>query len=109
MSVRELGKEFGWIQYGFEKWVKFPLVSNRLLGLTGLVAGGGGLFLVGIFPDLLFSMLWVAPLILIVSVQILTRQVHVFSGLSRGDWRGIVSGALAALICGWFWEMWNYW
>ena len=26
----------------------------------------------------------------------------------RGDWRPVVSAALAALICGFFWEMWNY-
>jgi hypothetical protein len=33
---------------------------------------------------------------------------HALSGLARGDWRLVVSSALAALICGWFWEMWNY-
>ena len=26
-----------------------------------------------------------------------------------GRWRRIVLLALAALICGFFWEMWNYW
>ena len=109
MSVRELVREFRWIQRGFRTWTKFPLVSNRLLGLGCLVAGAGALLLVGIFPNVLFSMLWVAPLVIIVSVQILTGQSHVFSGLSEGDWREIVSSALAALICGWFWEMWNYW
>jgi hypothetical protein len=31
-----------------------------------------------------------------------------FSPMGAGDWRTAVSSALAALICGWFWEMWNY-
>ena len=26
---------------------------------------------------------------------------------SRGDWRTIVALALASLVCGFFWEMWN--
>ena len=25
-----------------------------------------------------------------------------------GDWRTIISLALGALLCGFFWEMWNY-
>ena len=108
MSVRELVKEFRWIQQGFRTWAQFPVVSNRLLGLGGLITGGLALLLVGILPNVLFSMLWVAPLVIIISVQILTGQSHVFSGLSEGDWREVVSSALAALICGWFWEMWNY-
>src|SRR5437867_7231250 len=28
--------------------------------------------------------------------------------LERGDWRPIVSLSVGALICGFFWEMWNY-
>src|SRR5207245_8492586 len=28
--------------------------------------------------------------------------------LERGDWRPIVSLSFGALICGFFWEMWNY-
>src|SRR5437763_10788591 len=28
--------------------------------------------------------------------------------LERGDWRLIVSLSVGALICGFFWEMWNY-
>jgi hypothetical protein len=32
----------------------------------------------------------------------------VFSGLRSGDWRRPYLLALAALVCGLFWEMWNY-
>ena len=28
--------------------------------------------------------------------------------MADGDWRPVVSAAMAALICGFFWEMWNY-
>jgi len=36
------------------------------------------------------------------------KERHIFSEMAAGDWRGAVSAALAALFCGWFWEMWNY-
>ena len=30
------------------------------------------------------------------------------SDLSKGRWTMIVASAVSALICGFFWEMWNY-
>ncbi|MBW2083629.1 MAG: hypothetical protein JRI39_11215 [Deltaproteobacteria bacterium] len=108
VSVQQFVLSFGWINEGFERWVRFGQVSNTVVG-GGLIMGAVALFFVGIIPNVLFPMLWVAPLIIMVSVQILTGQEHVFSGLARGDWRIPVSSAMAALICGWFWEMWNYW
>ena len=29
--------------------------------------------------------------------------------LRQGDWRLVIALACGALVCGWFWEMWNYW
>ena len=29
------------------------------------------------------------------------------SPLARGDWRPLLQPALAALVCGFFWELWN--
>ena len=28
---------------------------------------------------------------------------------NRGDWRLVAAFAVGALVCGFFWEMWNYW
>jgi hypothetical protein len=33
---------------------------------------------------------------------------HFLQQLAHGDWRLVVSLALGAVICGFFWEMWNY-
>jgi hypothetical protein len=46
--------------------------------------------------------------LIIVSLQELMNEPHVLTGVARGDWRLVISSALAALICGFFWEMWNY-
>ena len=72
-----------------------------LLSLAGLLG-------IGIWPNALFPLLWISPLLLILSLQTLFRKRHLFSAVSRGDWRIPISSALAAFMCGIFWEMWNY-
>ncbi|MFH2130323.1 MAG: hypothetical protein ABIK68_08100, partial [bacterium] len=67
-----------------------------------------GLLAIGLFPDFLFPLIWVAPLLMIVSLQALTNRPHILSDIRMGDWSLVVSSALAALICGFFWEMWNF-
>ena len=77
--------------------------ARAVLGLSGM-----GLLGVGLAPNLLFPLLWVSPLLIVVSLQVLMCEKHIFSDLSNGDWRTAVSAALAALVCGFFWEMWNF-
>jgi hypothetical protein len=50
----------------------------------------------------------VAPLLLITSLQAVAGEETMFSCIARGDWRPLWLPALAALVCGFFWEMWNY-
>lgn len=89
----------------------FPAGNARTRAAGGLLTGGAaaGLAGVGVWPDLLFPLLWLAPLLLLTGWQLLTGRATVFDGLARGDWSRVVNLALAALVCGFFWEMWNYW
>ena len=74
-----------------------------------LLVGCSGLIGVTLWPDKLFSMLWIAPLLILTSLQRITGQTSIFSAMADGgDWRPVLSAAIAALICGFFWEMWNY-
>lgn len=82
--------------------------SSRWIPLATLMLAGIGLTLIGIFPDQLFALLWVSPLLIILSIQRLTGRHTLLYALRHGDWRPVVVPALAALICGFFWEMWNY-
>jgi hypothetical protein len=52
-------------------------------------------------------MLWVAPFLIITAGQAVCGVETVFRDLPRGDWRRVWLPALAALVCGFFWEMWN--
>ncbi len=73
-----------------------------------LTVSGLGLALIGVVPNYLFPLVWVSPLIIIVSLQALLGERHIVSDMIEGRWTPSISAALAALFCGWFWEMWNY-
>jgi hypothetical protein len=86
-----------------------PLISQKpqLWGWLILILAVPSLAGISIYPDYLFPMLWLAPLLIIVGVQTVCREDTIFRDLPRGDWRALWLPALAALTCGFFWEMWN--
>lgn len=65
------------------------------------------MFLIGVLPDYLFPFVWMGPIFLIVSLQTLIGRRTILSTIAHGNWAPIILPALAALICGFFWEMWN--
>lgn len=96
-----------------------PFSDNRLCGFVRMdvrhpmsvaamsVAAAGGLCGIVFFPQFTFPLLWVSPLAVFLVLQVLRREATVLDGLHAGDWRLAVRFALAALICGGFWELWN--
>jgi hypothetical protein len=80
-----------------------PLPAWCVLFLAVFCLGG-----FGFRPDQLYLMLWLTPLMLLTALQALMGEQTIFFELRTGDWRQIWSSALAALICGFFWEMWNF-
>jgi hypothetical protein len=79
-----------------------------LIGWIVFVLASAGLMSIGIWPDYLFSLLWVSPLLLITSLQAMLRRKTIFTSIRHGDWRPICLPALAGLQCGFFWELWNW-
>jgi hypothetical protein len=82
--------------------------TRHLPAWSALIVFSAGLILIGIWPDYLFPLLWISPLVIIISWQALCGGETVLSGIARGDWRKVWTLAMSALICGFFWEMWNY-
>ena len=80
----------------------------KAAGWGTLLLASAGLTSIGIWPTYLFPLVWVAPLLLITSLQAIVGEESIFSTMARGDWRSLWLPALAALVCGFFWEMWNY-
>lgn len=93
---------------GLDRFVTLDFKHSRQWGWAILCGAAGGLFGLGLWPDYLFSLVWVAPLLLITALQLIRDEPTIFSETAHGDWRTLWAVALAALICGWFWEMWNF-
>jgi hypothetical protein len=108
LGTREWLIGASWLQKAFKNFFPLYFIHSKILAGFVLVLSGIGLSGIGRFPNYLFPLLWVSPLLIIVSFQILTGESHIFSATLQGDWRPVVSSALAALFCGWFWEMWNF-
>lgn len=69
----------------------------------GTVALGG----IGVRPEALYPTLWLGPIFILGGLQHLMLGETPLAPLARGDWRPLLQPALAALVCGCFWEMWN--
>ncbi|MBV9644035.1 MAG: hypothetical protein JO334_10720 [Verrucomicrobia bacterium] len=86
-----------------------PLVfaNRRIHAGAMLVFASCGLIGIAVWPDYWYPVLWISPLLILISVQVLLREEHLLQRLERGEWHAITLPALAALVCGFFWEMWN--
>jgi hypothetical protein len=91
----------------FENWQPLPWATSHTTGWAFLSLGGLGLGLIGIWPTILFSLLWLSPFSLLLGIQIIRNDRTCVHGLIQGDWRPVILSALAALVCGFWWELWN--
>jgi hypothetical protein len=80
----------------------------RLLAWSCLLIASAGLAGIAVRPDLLFPLLWISPLVVLTSLQCLFGRVTIFAPLGRGNWERVCRMALAGLVCGFFWELWNW-
>ncbi|MBT8374698.1 MAG: hypothetical protein KJN80_07295 [Deltaproteobacteria bacterium] len=92
----------------YHSWIKIQIRYPKILSWCVLVIAGCGLGFIGILPDYVFPLLWISPLLIVVSLQAILGESHILSDVIRGNWMKVVSFPLAALGCGFFWEMWNF-
>lgn len=72
-----------------------------------VAAGGLGLLCVGLWPEILFFSLWLAPLFILMGALIISGKGYLLINFWQ-EGTSLMASSLAALICGFFWEMWNY-
>lgn len=91
----------------FQGMTKVSIRSPRIMSFLATISLIG---LIGIvyIPQWTFPLLWVSPLCLFVLIQILMKEESVIDTIADGDWRLFVRFPVAALICGLFWETWNW-
>jgi hypothetical protein len=85
-----------------------PVLNRPGLGWILVATGLVALALTGFRPRWFYPSLWLAPLLLAEGSGIANQRPGIWSGIAIGDWRRAASWAVAALICGCFWELWNY-
>ncbi len=108
LSTREMIRSAPWLRRAFGRLQPIRIRhADRSAGAV-LAVSAVGLAGIGLWSNYLYPLLWVSPLLIIVCLQTLMHERHLFSDMAEGDWHVAVASALAALQCGFFWEMWNF-
>lgn len=106
--VRDLLRTMPWIEAfaarrPLPKWVERRDVEAAAAAIAVL-----GLIALPLWPQGTFPMVWLSPLLLLVVGMRRARLHNSLGAAWQGDWREWVAWPLAALVCGVFWEGWNW-
>lgn len=126
----------GWIEYHLYSSICFSTVLPAVLEIAGILASFAALrprlapndpgpkvkvstaiilMLIGVaclilpifVPHYAFGLVWLGVAFLLDPINNLARAKSALGHLRAGDWRFYALMPLAALCCGFFWEMWN--
>jgi hypothetical protein len=108
VAVRELLGTADGFQRACAGGPRLRWMDRNATGVALIVAGVVGLAGTGVHPEFFYPALWAAPLALVLGGAILASSPGRLSAeVASGDWRRVASWAVAALLCGFFWELWN--
>ena len=104
-STTELVRSFDWISRFADRKKLIP--SNKMLTYF-ILSGFIMLSLIIVFPDYFYFLEWTAVFFILEPINYKLKNRTLFALTAKGDWRQIISLMAGALLCGFFWEMWNY-
>ena len=107
LTTRDWFATYPRVYAGLSAFAPLHASSPRRASIGAWLAGAAGLVAVAIWPNGLYAMLCAAPPLVIVAAQQFAGQRHLFTDVARGDWRAPWLAVLAALFCGFCWELWN--
>jgi hypothetical protein len=104
-ETAELVRTFKWMARfadgrRFGASVRTPLVL--------FCCGLGMLALLWTWPRHCYPFVWLSLAFLLQPLNLWLGRRNLLEHLRQGDWRDLISLSVGALICGFFWEMWNY-
>lgn len=108
LGTAELLTSYPAVSAGMDQFRPIRLYNKKQVSWSLLMLACLGLVTIGRWPNYLFPLVWIGPLLLTVSLQELAGGATVLSSLVQGDWRDVWIPALAAFTCGFFWELWNW-
>jgi hypothetical protein len=98
---------------GTWEWVRRlgpgPVIRKTPAILHGISAAGGlMLFLLLVWPELFFPLVWGSIYCILEPLNVRLGNRSLLNDLSRGNWQPVIALSTGCLICGFFWEMWNF-
>lgn len=100
LSTRALLASFGGVLKYLSRGIRVPAPDSASaafslapLAMLGLLGGAA-------WPAQLFWLLWLAPLLLLLALQLLWGESTIFSGLKSGDWGRVLCAGLSGLMVG---------
>lgn len=105
---------FGTAEFvGTFKWINnikpgYKIGSKPASIIICFITGCVFLFLLLMWPLYFFPLMWISVLLILEPINVWLKRKSIFQFTSIGDWRIIISLCLGCLICGFFWEMWNF-
>jgi hypothetical protein len=101
----ELVRSFEWVQRAAHGR---PAIVNRWLEVATFALGWVSLACLLIRPSVAFGLIWMWLLLVLDPLNAWLGRPSLIRQIARGDWRNVLALATAGLICGFCWEMWNY-
>jgi hypothetical protein len=106
-STAEWLGTFPRLDAAFARWRAVRVRGPKLAAAVVLGLTTASLAALGVFRESVYPLVWIAPALVIICLQVLGGRATVLAPLAAGDWRSLASYSAAALFCGFFWEMWN--
>lgn len=104
-GTAELVSTFSWVRrIKFGK--KIAPTRGPILGF--FIAGWIMLALLILWPLYFFPFVWGSVFCILEPLNVWLRHRSLFQYTNNNDWRPVLSLAVGCLICGFFWEFWNF-
>ena len=104
-TTAELVTTFKWIKKYSHRKIPFrsnvPTIKFFIMGIIMLT-------LIIFIPTYFYYFEWLAVYLILEPINYKMNNRTLLEYLSKGNWQIIISLSLGTLICGFFWEMWNY-
>lgn len=104
-ETAELVSTFEFVQKFRSRW-RMTLGRNGLWGM--MYVGVAALAAVIIAPRYAFGLTWIWLFLLVDPLNALRGRPSLIAQTGRGEWRPLLALGVGVLICGFFWEMWNF-
>ncbi|MFH1266245.1 MAG: hypothetical protein ABIK89_11005, partial [Planctomycetota bacterium] len=104
-GTAELVSTFRWLR----RIRRGPVVAPTRTTLAALfVTGWLMLALLLLWPRYFFPFLWASVYLILEPINVLFGNRSLIRHTARGDWRPVLALSVGCLICGFFWELWNF-